>query len=154
MDCYEFPKGFPKDLMKLLPLRIGVSFTLTEWTSVNQALYKEHEVGSVQDAVTHLVRGQEIFLIYRFYSETVTPAWANTVDWPLRRRGKTNGAVADRINQGEDIERSNMLFELRNKPLRPYESRLMLKTGGRTIAEACERWGQLAIAIRQQLKTL
>jgi hypothetical protein len=150
MDCLDFPPGFPEDLVRFLPLRIGVSFTLTEWTCVSREMYEQHKVGCLQDSLIHLTRGYEIFLSYSFYSETVTPAWAYNIDWPLRRRGKTDGAITDRSRYGWDIERSNMFFELRNKPIRPYSSRLMLKTGGRTVAEAVERWERLALAIRRQ----
>lgn len=151
-DCINLPAKFPIDIRNLLPLRIAVSFTMTEWTCVWGDLFEQHAVGSLEEAISHLIRGHEIFLIYRLYSETVTPAWAYTVDWPLRRRGKWIESVTAQVPHGNDIEVSNAVLEVRNQPLRPYESRLMLKTGGRTPEDAINRWMALAKPLRQLLR--
>jgi hypothetical protein len=135
-------------------MRIAVSFTLVEWTCVYRELYQEHASGSVEDAIFRLLKFNEVFLIYRIYSETVTPAWAFTVDWPLRRRGKLNDTVKRKVPHGIEIELANAIFEIRNQPLRPYQSRLMLKTGGRTPEDAVQRWTALASALRKQVRNL
>ena len=151
-DCVNLPPAFPIDVRNSLPMRIAVSFTLMEWTSVYRELYQEHAVGSIEDAISRLLKCNEVFLIYRLYSEVVTPAWAFTVDWPLRRRGKLTDAVTREVPHGSDIERANAILEIRNHPLGPYKSRLMLKTGGRTPEDAVRRWTALALALRQQVR--
>ena len=151
-DCATLPPIFPIDIQNLQPLRIAVSFTLMEWTCVYRELYQEHAVGSIDGAISRLLKFNEVFLIYRLYSEVVTPAWAFTVDWPLRRRGKLTDSVIREVPHGNEIELANAIFEIRNHPLGPYKSRLMLKTGGRTPEDAVRRWTALAMALRQQVR--
>jgi hypothetical protein len=153
-DCATLPPSFPIDVRNLLPMRIAVSFTLMEWTCVYRELYQEHAVGTIEGAIYRLLKFNEVFLIYRLYSEVVTPAWAFTVDWPLRRRGKLTESLIRVVPHGNDIERANAIFEIRNHPLGPYKTRLMLKTGGRTPEDAVRRWTELAVALREQVRNL
>lgn len=151
-DCAFLPPSYPVEVRNLLPMRIAVSFTLTEWTGVYRELYEEFAVQSVEQAVTNLVKHHEVFLIYRLYSEAITPAWAFTADWPLRRRNRSENFVQKQVPHGNETQLSNVIFEIRNRPLGPYKSRLMLKTGGRTAEGAVKRWDALALALRQQLR--
>jgi hypothetical protein len=151
-DCSFLPPIYPVEVRDLLPMRIAVSFTLTEWTCVYRELYEEFAVQSVEQAVSNLVKHHEVFLIYRLYSETITPAWAYAVDWPLRRRSRSESSVQKQVPHGSETQLSNVIFEIRNRPLGPYKSRLMLKTGGRTAEGAVKRWDALALALRQQLR--
>jgi hypothetical protein len=151
-DCETLPIQFPQDVRDLLPLRLAVSMTLTEWLSVDRAFFEENAVDSIEKAIGMLVKNCGEFLIYRVFSEAATPAWTCTLDWPLRRRGKLEIALVSKVPSGVDIELSNAIFEIRNRPSGLYRSCLMLKTGGRSTEEAIKRWTGLALALRPLLQ--
>lgn len=146
----SLPALFPPDAIDFQPLRIEVAFTLTEWTCVYRELFEEFAVDSVEAAMERLITNQETFLVYRLKSTRVTPAWPVTADWPLKRRGNSDGVSVQSKSKSKDsdAELANTYVEIRNQPISPYKSRLMLKTGGQSVEDAIKRWTAVSASLR------
>jgi hypothetical protein len=162
------------------PCHIEVSFTLTDYTCVYDALYKEYEVADLKTATQKLFapKNKQIFVRYRAHTVGIAPLYAWDVSWPLLRKGSEEHIVNSEKRQGtasregweDGIAKSenrqgaapwvwyydDTLFEIWNQPIedRYYEGRLMLRARGRSKEDAVENWKLIAKPMRKIYKEI
>ena len=148
-------EGMP-NTWKGWPCEVEVSFTVTEICGVHGGLYKEYAVDTCEEAARNVFdpKNKGIFVSYRLHTIDVVPLFEWFVTWPALRRGSDDAFA--RLGSVEaaapsDIDPDDTLCQLFNHPLSMtgYETRYMLKAGGRTKEDARQNWDACARAFRK-----
>jgi hypothetical protein len=153
--CNTLPSDFPVEF-RAMQLCVYVDLVLTAWNCVSRAFYESYAVTSLEEAIARVHSEDDLWLCYGFYAEQVIPAYAMNIDWPLSRRGGAAGISRRRHVEGAipgTFEPNPNLFVVWRKPLSPWRGRVCLATGGRSTADAMDRWQRLATPLRRVLSS-
>ncbi len=141
------------------PCLITVGFTLTPVTCVYDALFKEYQRDSCEQAATTLFDkdNREIFVHYSVRADGFVPAFEWYVSWPILRKGDDDGLTRRESIQGPapwECYPDDTLCEVWNRPNGVYgfTQTYMLRAGGRTREEAVANWKQSVVPFRRLLK--
>ena len=145
-----------------LPVKLNVSFDLSEGFWAPPYIFREYKRNSLKDAVEVLYgpRLDGLLIYYFLVVPKMIPLLAWNVDWPLSRRGKDLPYKREKV-QGNfpwEYEPDQTLltlyqwaplrgFALSHDPFVAPVTRLIV--GGRTQEEAISNWHQCAKALRK-----
>ena len=151
----EFNDSLPKQWLAW-PTHVELAFTLTEGSAVTSDDYGRFRSESLYKAALLLFDPtyRRRHFRYSLKSDGFLPAYRYDAQWSLLRRGSTGGVWrrqreqhAEPCSYGAD----STILDVWRQPLtqHTYKSRLWLRTGGRTEAEAVRTWETAARAFRQ-----
>jgi len=153
-----FPEA-PEEWMDW-PAAIEVSFSLLEGMGVNQALFDEYTVITMEEAIGKAFEEEHssIFVHYRLHTTEVVPLFDWYVSRRLDSRGRQGGGFSPREQiQGArpwDWEADDTLVEIWNDPRGYFDSVRMVRVGGRGRADALARWHRCVEPIRRVTASL
>jgi hypothetical protein len=141
------------------PAEIEVAFSLLEGQGVNQSLYEEYAVSTMEEAVDNIFAGTNdcIFVHYRLHTVSVVPLF----EWYLSRGVKVRGRKGTYSRREEietafpgEFEPENTLLELWNDPRGYNDCIRMLRVGGRGKKDALSNWEACIGEIRRTASRL
>lgn len=154
MRVRDFLHDAPAEWLDL-PAEMELAFTLLPGHGVNQALFNEYTVDSMEAAVAHVFSrsGDCIFFHYRLLTRDVIPLFGWYVSRSIQSRGRKGGAFAPReaVEPAAPgvFEADRTLMEIYCKPLSSCRSVRMLRVGGRARKDALAMWHRCVEPIRK-----
>ncbi len=141
------------------PTRWELAFDLSTGGSVPPEDYSRFRAESLQEAARYLFDPlfRRRHLRYSLKTDGVLPAYRYDAEWSLLRRGSTGGVRRRRPEQRAkpwDYGADTTLLEIWRQPLTKFtfESRIWLRTGGRTEEDSVRNWLASAQLLRRMYR--